>query len=162
MRRLMMSLDLALLTLFAAGAQQPPAPAPPAGFDPTPVEAAVREFYAAYWRAWEIRDRAALTDQLSREYVGMSYVPGKGMAQDDYTRALAAINTFFDAIRGQPTAWNRNLLTILVRKEDEAVVAVRTGFVGAGTAQSEVSLEVVRREADGRWRLLRRWSEKHI
>ncbi|MBI4462136.1 MAG: hypothetical protein HY653_04445 [Acidobacteria bacterium] len=161
MRRLLMSSGLALLTLLSAGAQQPPPPAPPA-IDPAPVEAAVREFYAAYARAWETADRAALADLLSREYLGMSYVPGKGMAQDDYTRALAAINVFFDAIRGQPTAWNRALLTIMVRKENEAVVAVRTGFVGAGTAQSELSLEVVRREADGRWRLLRRWSEKHL
>jgi len=140
---------------------QPPQQAPPP-FDPTPVEAAVREFYVAYWRAWEATDRKTLASLISRDFTGTTFVPGTGVVADNYERTLAGLEQFFDTVRGQQMAWNRSLLTILVRNADEAIVAVRLGFVGLGTAQSEVSLEVVRKEADGHWRLLRRWSEKHL
>lgn len=159
MRRHLMGLSLVAVVFLSAWAQQPLAP--PA-FDPAAVEADVREFYAAYWGAWDASDRDALANLISRDYVATSYVPGSGIVHDDYKRALAAIDIFFDAMRGQPKAWNRNLLTILVRNQREAVVAIRTNFLGAGTAQGEISLEVVHKEANGQWRLLRRWSEKQL
>lgn len=164
MRRLAIALAVFLAFNGAAVSQQPPAPLPPAqpAFDPAQVEAAVREFYAAYWRAWEMQDVAALSTLIARDYTGTTYVPGFGVVTDDYKRALAAVEAFFKAVEGQQKAWSRNLLTTVVRGETEAVAAVRTGFVGAGSAQSEVSLEVLRKGADGQWRLVRRWSEKHV
>ena len=165
MRRFASAVSLVVLALVAAYPQPPrsvpqaPASAP---FDPSSVEAAVREFYVAYWRAWEATDRKTLASLISRDFTGTTFVPGTGVIADNYERTLAGLEQFFDTVRGQQMAWNRSLLTILVRNADEAVVAVRLGFVGLGTAQSEVSLEVVRKEADGHWRLLRRWSEKHL
>ncbi len=130
--------------------------------EPPPVEKAIRDFYARYWAAWEALDQDALTGLISRDYTATTFVPGRGVVQDDYPRALAAVAAFFDTVRGQQMAWSRNLLSIMVRSETEAVVAIRTGFVLGALGQSELSLEVVRREADGQWRLLRRWSEKHL
>ncbi|MFQ5818161.1 MAG: hypothetical protein ACE5H2_09455 [Terriglobia bacterium] len=163
MRRATIGLSLVMLIFLSAWAQPRRfgEPAPPA-FDPAPVEAAVREFYAAYWRAWETHDRNALANLIARDFVSTAYLPGTGLVHDDYARALAAVGIFFDAVRGQQMAWNRNLLSIMVRSEEEAVAALRTGFVRAGSAQSELSLEVIRKEADGQWRLVRRWSEKYF
>lgn len=147
------------LCLVVLQAQQ--TPAPPA-WEPLPVEKAVHDFYRQYWAAWEALDHAALAELISREYTGSTFVPGIGIVHDDYARALAAVASFFESIRGQQMAWSRNLLSIMVRSETEAVAAIRTGFVLPGLGQSELSLEVLRQEADGQWRLVRRWSEKHF
>ncbi|MFQ5926682.1 MAG: hypothetical protein ACE5MH_04525 [Terriglobia bacterium] len=163
MQQAMRGVILVGLFFLSAGAQPRTFGAPaPTAFDPAPVEAAVRAFYADYWRAWEAGDREALAKLISPSYTGTFYVPGTGVVHDDYTRALAAVGVFFDAVRGQQMAWSRNLLSIMVRNEQEAVAALRTGFLGVRSAQSELSLEVIRKEADGQWRLVRRWSEKHF
>lgn len=159
MRQVILGLGLVVLLIGFAQAQQ--APAPPA-VELLPGEKAVHDFYRQYWAAWEALDHAALAQLISRDYTGTTFVPGRGIVHEDYTRALAAVATFFETIRGQQMAWSRNLLSIMVRSETEAVAAIRTGFVLLGLGQSELSLEVLRREADGQWRLVRRWSEKHL
>ena len=159
MRQVTLGLCLVVLLIGFAQAQQ--TPAPPA-WERLPVEKAVHDFYQQYWAAWEALDHAALAELISCDYAGSTFVPGTGIVHDDYSRALAAVASFFDTIRGQQMAWSRNLLSIMVRSETEAVAAIRTGFVLPGLGQSELSLEVLRQEADGQWRLVRRWSEKHF
>lgn len=159
MRQVIFGLGLVSLLLGLVQAQQ--IPTPPAA-ELSPAEKAIRDFYTQYWAAWEAHDPAALGKLISRDYTATTFVPSRGVVQDDYPRALAAVAAFFDAVRGQQMAWSRNLLSIMVRSETEAVAAIRTGFVVGGLGQSELSLEVVRREADGQWRLVRRWSEKHL
>jgi len=67
-----------------------------------------------------------------------------------------------DSVRGKQTLWNRSLLTVVPRSATEVTVAVRSDFsvVDTTVGEIEVTLEVLRRGADGRWRLVRKWSER--
>lgn len=162
---------LTLLVLFAAGlslalAVPPPAPlraAPAAEFDVDAVAAEVRVFYADYWKAWDERDASAIAARLAPDFVGLLYVAPQGVVQLDKAHAIAGVRQFFDAVRGRETLWSRRLLAVVPRSPTEAIAAVRSDFaLREAGGEVELTLEVLRKDSDGRWRLVRKWSEKHV
>lgn len=141
--------------------QRPPSTTAPAAFDADAVVQEINDFYTDYWKAWNQRDLEHVAASLDPEFVGFQYVAPQGVVQLDKEAALASIRQFFEAVRGQETIWSRNLLSVVPRSGDEAVAAVRNDFtlLEAG-GEAELTLEVVRKGADGRWRLVRKWTEK--
>ena len=145
--------------------QQPPASQAPAG--PPPAVSAqgiieeVNAFYAGYWKAWDEHNIKGIEAGLDPDFLSYLYVPPQGLLQANKEASMAGVRQFFDSVRGQQTLWRRTLLTVEPRNSAEVIVAVRNDFslMGAG-GEIEVTVEVVRRGADGRWRLLRKWSEK--
>lgn len=145
--------------------QAPPASTPlPATAEPTPNEIVQREvadFYADYWKAWENRDAVAIGDHLAQDFLSFSYVPNQGVVQIDKAAALASVRQFIDAVRGKQVQWGRSLLSVVPRGQTEAVAAVRNDFLLANQGGDvELTVEVLRKGADGRWRLERKWSER--
>jgi hypothetical protein len=162
-------LALALALLPLAVAQEPPAPTSPAVASQAAAEAEVQkvigevnDFYSAYWRAWDERDIKAIADGLDPEFMSYVYVSGRGVMQANREASLEGVRQFVDSIRGQRTLWNRSLLTVVPKSATETMVAVRSDFsvVDTRIGEIEVTVEVLRRGADGRWRLLRKWSER--
>lgn len=141
-------------------AGQAPASPPPA-VSPQEVIDEVNAFYAAYWKAWDERDIKRIEAGLDADFLSYLYVPPQGLMQANKEASMAGVRQFFDSVRGQQTLWRRTLLTVEPRNAAEVIVAVRNEFslMSAG-GETEITIEVVRRGADGRWRLLRKWSEK--
>ncbi|HXE75605.1 MAG TPA: hypothetical protein VNN18_08225 [Candidatus Xenobia bacterium] len=152
---------------------QNPAPQePPAGLAPTvpaPVVTPqsvldeVNTFYAGYWKAWDDRDIKSIEAGLDPEFLAYLYAAPQGLMQANKEASMDGVRQFFDSVRGQQTQWRRTLLTVEPRSSTEVIAAVRNEFalLGAG-GEIEITVEVVRRGADGRWRLLRKWSEKRL
>ncbi len=163
MRRTLIESALLVLLVPLLSVPQPPPPEPPPGLEGGEVQAAIEEvnaFYAAYWKAWDNRDANAIGAALAADF--QSLAPGpQGAVQSDKTQALADIRHFFAALGQRETIWTRSLLAVVPSSPSEAVVAVRNDFALADVArETELTLEVVRKGADGRWRLLRKWSER--
>ncbi len=174
-----MTRRLALLALLAAGLllpglqgepgqatpQELPSGQAPSGPPPTvsaqTIIDEVNSFYAGYWKAWDDRDIKSIEAGLDPEFVSYLYVAPQGLMQADKEASMAGVRQFFDSVRGQQTLWRRTVLTVEPRSAAEVVVAVRNEFslMGAG-GEIEITIEVVRRGKDGRWRILRKWSEK--
>ena len=161
---------LLVMTLWTASAvaQQPPGP-PPAYPPPgaqakedqrEDVRAQINAFYAEYWRAWEARDLTGVANALAAEFRALQYLAPQGVVELDKSAAVGGVHRFFEAIQKQEVAWNRSLLAIVPRSETEAAAAVRTDFLFPGGGETELTLEIVRKFPDGRWRLVRKWSEK--
>lgn len=149
----------------SALAQSPPPGQAPAGAPPAvsaqQVVDEVNAFYAGYWKAWDDRDIKSIEAGLDADFLSYLYVAPQGLMQANKDTSMAGVRQFFDSVRGQQTQWRRTLLTVEPRSSAEVIVAVRNEFalMGAG-GETEITVEVVRRGADGRWRLLRKWSEK--
>lgn len=144
-----------------APAQQPPAAATP-GFDADAVAQEVHSFYVDYWKAWDKRDPDAVAGSLAPDFVALTYVEPQGAVQVDRAAAIAGVRNFFEAVHQRDTLWRRSLLSVVPRSGTEAMAAVRNDFsLEDSVAETELSLEVLHKGPDGRWRLLRRWSEKH-
>ncbi len=158
MRRTLIEASLLVLLVPLLSVPQPP-PGPEDGEVQATVEE-VNAFYAAYWKAWDNRDPNAIGAALAADF--QSLAPGpRGVVQSDKTQALADIRRFFAALGQRETIWTRSLLAVVPSSSAEAVVAVRNDFALADVArETELTLEVVRKGADGRWRLLRKWSER--
>jgi hypothetical protein len=135
-----------LLLLPLAAAQQPPEPAAPA-FDAGVVAGEVQEFYASYRQAWDDRDPEAVNPH--------------GVVKVDRKAAVAGVERFFEAVRRRDVLWRRSVLSIEPRSATEAMAVVRNDFSLAPAGEVELALEVLRKGKDGRWQLVRRWSEKH-
>jgi len=146
----------------------PPKPAPaqapaqsPADFDADAVVEEVKTFYTGYWKAWDDRNLQGVAAGLSGEFVQYMVVPQRGLVQADKPTAVAGVNNFLIAMQGREMAWGRNLLSVVPRSATEAVAAVRNDFtLYNGGGEVELSLEVLRKASDGRWRIVRKWSEK--
>lgn len=158
---------LTVLLLFAtllplAPAQQPPPAPPPGGFDADAVVREVNDFYAAYWKAWNDRNLEGIAASLAPDFKGFLYLaPQQGVGQMDKPAAVAGVRQFFEAVRGQETLWSHSLLSVIPRSPTEAMAAVRNDFSLLGDGgEVELTLEVLRKDPDGRWRLVRKWSEK--
>lgn len=155
---------LAVLLPPAPAQQPPPAPTPPApaqGFDADAVTQEVHAFYAAYWKAWNERNLEGIAAGLAPDFKGFLYVAPQGVVQLDKAAAVASIRQFFEAMHGRDTLWSRSLLSIVPRSSTEAVAAVRNDFsLVEDGGEVELTLEVLRKDPDGRWRLVRKWSEK--
>lgn len=155
------------LSLAPGGAavQEPPAAQVPTVAPPTVTAQTiideVNAFYAGYWKAWDDRDIKSIDAGLDPDFVSYLYVAPQGLLQANKEAAMAGVRQYFDSVRGQQTLWRRTVLTMEPRSAAEVIVAVRNEFslMGAG-GETEITIEVVRRGADGRWRLLRKWSEK--
>jgi len=149
----------------SAPAQEPAAAqgptSPPPAVSAQEVIDEVNTFYAGYWKAWDERDIKSIEAGLDPDFLSYLYVPPQGLMQANKEASMAGVRQFFDSVRGQQTLWRRTLLTVEPRNSAEVIVAVRNEFslMGAG-GETEITVEVVRRGADGRWRLLRKWSEK--
>ena len=148
-----------------ASPQEPPTVQVPASPPPTVSAQAVIDevntFYAGYWKAWDDRDIKSIEAGLDTDFVSYLYVAPQGLMQANKEASMAGVRQFFDSVRGQQTLWRRTVLTVEPRSAAEVIVAVRNEFslMGAG-GETEITIEVVRRGADGRWRLWRKWSEK--
>lgn len=153
---------LTVIALFAAllplaSTQEPPSEQ----FDPDAVAQQVHAFYRDYWKAWEDRDLDGVAAGLAPDFVGLLYVAPQGVVQLDKEAAVAGVRQFFDAVRGRETLWSRNLLTVVPRSPTEAVVAVRNDFsLFEQGGEVELTIEVLRKGPEGRWSLVRKWSEK--
>ena len=155
---------LTALVLFAALLPllpvQPPPP-PSAGFEAEAVVQEVHAFYADYWKAWDQRRLDGVAAGLAPDFVGLMYVAPQGVVQLDRDTAVAGVRQFFDAVRGQETLWGRSLLAVIPRSSTEALAAVRNDFsLRERGGEVELTIEVLRKGSDGRWRLARKWSEK--
>ncbi len=154
-----------LLVPGGATVQEPPAAQVPTVSPPTVSAQAVIDevnaFYAGYWKAWDDRDIKSIEGGLDADFVSYLYVTPQGLMQADKEASMAGVRQYFDSVRGQQTLWRRTVLTVEPRSAVEVIVAVRNEFslMGAG-GETEITIEVVRRSADGRWRLVRKWSEK--
>lgn len=138
-----------------ADAQEQAAPAPD-------VVAEIDAFYSEYWKAWQERELAEVADHLAAEFTLFTYVSGQGPGQLDKSSSVESVRQFFEAIRNQEVFWSHTVLGLEPRSETEAIVTVRNRFSWKdGRGETELSLEVLRKSLDGRWRLLRKWSEKH-
>lgn len=148
---------------ISSGGQQPPPPASRPAFDAEAVVREVNAFYAEYWKAWENRDLDRVAAALDPEFIGYAYVAPTGVVQANQEAAVAGVRQFFDSVRGRETLWGRSVLAVVPRSPTEAIVAVRNEFFffAGGSNEIEITIEVLRRGADGRWRLRRKWSEKH-
>ncbi len=164
-------LVLVLLPMVAAQEPPPPPPASPpapaqeaekAEADVQTVLGEVNAFYNEYWQAWNERDIKKIADGLGPEFVSYVYVPGRGVMQADREASLEGVRQFVDSVRGRQTLWNRSLLTVVPKSATEAMAAVRSDFsvVDSRIGEIEVTVEVLRKDADGRWRLRRKWSER--
>ena len=161
-------LFLLALALPAASLQQPPAPpaqaplaAERAEFDVEAVVAEVNAFYAAYWEAWDKRNLDQVADSLAPDFLAATYVASHGIVQLDKAQAVAGARRFFQAVVTQQTFWGRSLLAVVPRSPSEAVAAVRNDFsIYRAGGEAELMIEVLRKGDDGRWRLVRKWSEK--
>lgn len=157
---------LPLLVLAAwppwAAAQLPPgqlAPAP----EVDAVDAQIQRFYTDYWNAWDKRDADGVAAHLAAEFVALAYSDPQGVVRADREAAVAGIRHFFEAVGDRETLWGRSLLSIVAGSETEAVAAVRTDFsLKEAGRETELSLEVLRKGPEGRWRLVRRWSERSV
>ena len=162
---------LVLLVPLLSLPQPPPAPAPspppaPEGGEVQAVIGEVNAFYAAYWKAWDNHDANAIGAALADDFQNLAPGPPaggvgpQGVVQSDKTHALADIRRFFEAVGNRNAIWTRSLLAAVPSSPTEAMVAVRNDFALADVArETELTLEVVRKGADGRWRLVRKWSE---
>lgn len=156
---------LAVALLFAAilplaPAQQPPPPAA-TGFDAEAVVREVNSFYSGYWKAWNDRDLEGVAAGLAPDFVGLLYASPQGVTRFDKQAAVAGVQQFFDTVRGRETLWGRSLLAVIPRSRTEAVAAVRNDFsLREGGGEIELTLEVLHQGADGRWVLVRKFSEK--
>ena len=168
MQRCVMATMVTLILALGAAAQDapPPEPAPavaPPGspqVDAEDVEAEVREFYRQYWKAWDDRDVVAIANALSKDFVSLSHAP-QGVVQVDKPGAVAGLRRFFEAVRDKDTIWGRSLLSVVPRSPTEAFTAVRNDFsLREQGTESELTLEVLRKGPDNRWRLVRKWSER--
>lgn len=165
-RLMILILLLALLPLLVA---QPPPPSsgssqPPPGASPTAepkdVAAEVNDFYREYWKAWDDRDTLAIANDLSKDFVSLSYSP-QGVVQADKPTSVAGIRRFFETVHDRETIWGRSLLSVVSRGADEAKAATRSEFsLRDAGSEIELSLEVLRKGPDGRWRLVRKWTER--
>lgn len=157
---------LTVLLLFAAflplaPAQQPQPPEPAAEFDADAIVQEINAFYAEYWKAWNDRNSEGVAAGLAPDFVGHLYVASKGVVQFDKDTEVEAIRRFFEAVRGRDAAWSRSLLAVIPRSSTEAVAAVRNDFsLVEGGGEIDLTLEVLRKGPDGRWALVRKWSEK--
>lgn len=155
------------LPLAPGGAelQEPPAAQVPTVAPPTvsaqTVINEVNAFYVDYWKAWDDRDTKSIEAGLDTDFVSYLYVAPQGLMQANKEASMAGVRQYFDSVRGQQTLWRRTVLTMEPRSAAEVIVAVRNEFslMGAG-GETEITIEVVRRGAEGRWRLARKWSEK--
>lgn len=150
-----------LLGLFAAAAAQQ-LPPPAAAYDPEVAAQEVRDFYSSYGKAWDDRNAEAVSDHLAADFTGYFYAEPHGIVQTNKKAAVAGVRSFFEALSRREALWRRSILSIEPRSDTEAIAAVRNDFSleGAG-GETELALEVLRKEPDGHWRLVRRWSEKH-
>lgn len=150
---------LALLPL--ALAQEPPPVRPSAEAEVQRVVEEVNAFYREYWRAWDDRDVKKIAESLDEGFVSYLYSSGR-VLQANKEASVEGVRQFVDSVRGKQTMWNRSLLTVAPRSATEVTVAVRSDFsvVDTPVGEIEVTLEVVRRGADGRWRIVRKWSER--
>jgi hypothetical protein len=145
--------------------EPPPPPAPPAptapAFDADVVVAEIRAFYDEYWKAWDDRNTQSVANGLAGEFVQYMPAPARGVLQADKPTAVANVDRFFQAVEGRDTLWVRTLLSVVPRSTTEAVAAVRIDFtlVDSGS-QVELSVETLKKGADGRWRLVRKWTER--
>ncbi len=159
-------LSVLFLFLFAllplAPAQPPPQElARPASQEAEAVVREVNQFYVEYWRAWEERDADRVSAALAADFVGMLYQPSGGVAEFDKPAEVAGIRQFFQVIAGQDVAWRRRLLGVVPRTKTEAVATLRSDFsLGGVGGEIELSLEVLRKQPDGRWVLARKYTEK--
>ena len=150
---------LASVVFFAgSAAQDPPA-------DEVDVEVVVarevNQFYQAYWRAWERNDFNGISARLAADFVQVSFTSGEGAVQTNRDAALASVRQFVDAVRGREVLWNFRLLSLLARSEREAVAVVRSDLTWlGGEGQDELSLEILRKDSDGQWRIARRTAER--
>jgi hypothetical protein len=161
---------LLVMTFWTASGvtQQPPGPPPalplPGGQakedQREDVRAQISAFYGEYWRAWEAGDLTGVANALAAEFRALQYLPSQGVVELDKSASVGGVHHFFGAIQKQEVAWNRSLLAIVPRSETEAVAAVRTDFLLPGGGETELTIEIVRKFPDGRWRLVRKWSEK--
>lgn len=168
MRRCVMAVLAGLLLALGAAAQDaPPAePAPAVAQTGSPqvdaedVASEVNEFYREYWKAWDDRDVLAIANALSKDFVSLSHTP-QGVVQVDKPGAVAALRRFFEAVRDREAIWGRSLLSVVPRSPTEAIAAVRNDFsLREQGTESELTLEVLRKGPDNRWRLVRKWSER--
>lgn len=160
MRRSLMVVLLGLLVAPGTAAQEPPAAAPAPAVSADDVADEVQEFYREYWKAWDNGDVLAIANALSKEFVSLSHTP-QGIVQVDKPGAVAGLRRFFEAVRDKESVWARNLLSIVPRSSTEAIAAVRNDFsLGDAGTESELTLEVLRKGPDNRWRLVRKWSER--
>lgn len=158
---------LPLLILAAwpplAFAQQPPPAQPTPALETNGVEEQIQRFYAEYWKVWDERNADGVAAHLAPDFVALTYVDAQGVVRADREAAVAGVRHFFAAVVDRETLWGRSLLSVVVRNETEAIAAVRTDFsLKEAGRETELSLEVLRREPDGGWRLVRRWSEKGV
>ena len=147
------------------GQEPPPAPASPKSpgpaFETQAVIQEVQAFYADYRQAWDERNTAAIANHLAGDFLAFQYLPPQGMVQLDKVTSVAGVQRFFDAVGTRETFWSRSVLAVVPRSATEAIVAVRNDFsLREGGGEVELTLEVLRKGSDGRWRLVRKWSEK--
>lgn len=129
-------------------------------------EAAVREannFYLGYWRAWETRNLKVISDSLAEDFFLLTQAPGQGAVQVGKEAAVGSVRQFFAAAEGQEIIWRHSVFSALPRSPTEVILIIRTDFrwVGAG-GQTELSLEVVRKDEEGRWQIVRKASERVV
>lgn len=154
-------LFILLLLLPLATAQQTPEPASSAA-DSEAVMEEVNSFYASYREAWDDRNAQAVSAHLAPDFVSYSYQAPHGVVKVSRAAAVAGLERFFDGVRQRDVLWRRSVLSIELRSPNEAMAAVRNDFSLAGSGgETELALEVLRKGSDGRWQLVRRWSEKH-
>jgi uncharacterized protein (TIGR02246 family) len=160
-----------LMSVPAAGAVQEPAAeevqSPQATVEPPDWEDAARrevnDFYAAYWQAWEEKDLEGVSSRLAENFTLLSYVPGQGPVQVGKEAAVASVRQFFAAAKDQQIIWRHSILSVLPRTPEDVIVVVRSDFLWVDTGgQTEVSLEVVQKDAEGRWRIVRKASERRL
>ena len=161
MRRCVTAVLAGILLTLGAAAQELPPEAPAPVVDAEDVAAEVQEFYREYWKAWDDRDVIAIANALAKEFISLVYTP-QGVVQVDKPATVAGLRRFFDAVQGKETLWGRSVLSVVPRSATEAIAAVRNDFSlrDEGT-ESELTLEVLRKGPDNRWRLVRKWSERH-
>ena len=137
---------------------QPPAP----GVDAEAIVQEVQAFYAEYRQAWDERNTAAIANHLAGDFVAYQYSP-QGVVQIDKVTSVAGVQRFFDTLGSRETMWVRSVLAVVPRSSTEAVAAVRNDFsLRQGGGEVELTLEVLRKGSDGRWRLVRKWSERSL
>jgi ketosteroid isomerase-like protein len=148
-------------SLFAQ--QPPPAQPPPVASEAEVVEEHIQRFYADYWKAWDEGDADGVAAHLAPDFVALTFADPQGVVRADREAAVANVRHFFAAVVDRETLWGRSLLSVVVRSQTEVIAAVRTDFsLREAGRETELSLEVLRKEPDGGWRLVRRWSEKGV
>lgn len=155
---------LLCLVLFvsSADALQQSAPAAPPQEGAQLVEE-INRFYAAYWQAWQSRDLAGLEKSLADDFLLQMHIAGQGVVRLDKQAAVESARQFFAALGDRQAAWSHSVMALIPRGPDEAIVAVRSDFSWTpGSGQIELSLDVLRKGSDGRWRLLRKSIERTL